>query len=121
MDEDQSDSQPLVQPRARAPLGVKGKRFVARFRSTSSTGTDVPQLEIRGEMYRDAEGRTRIENRMSQGEHLTIIVDPVSKDLVFLDDIECTALLIRGGSGDSSTYWAFANCVAMAYAVDESF
>jgi hypothetical protein len=111
MDEEQSELQPLVQPRARAPLGVKGKPFVARFRSTSSAGTDVPQLESRGEMYRDAEGRMRIEHRTSQREQITMIVDPVSKDLVFLDDIERTALLIRGGSGDSSTGWAFANCV----------
>jgi hypothetical protein len=103
MDEEQSELQPLVQPRARAPLGVKGKPFVARFRSTSSAGTDVPQLESRGEMYRDAEGRMRIEHRTSQREQITMIVDPVSKDLVFLDDIERTALLIRGGSGDSST------------------
>jgi hypothetical protein len=44
MDREQPHSHPLAQPRARAPLGVKGKPFVARFLSTSSTGTDVPQL-----------------------------------------------------------------------------
>src|SRR6266851_3156574 len=99
----------LAQPRAKAPVGVKGKPFEAHFESTSFSTLDESKESVSGSMYRDREGRIRIEYRFSTGERTTLILDPEDNNLMFLDDVDRKAY--REQAGLSQVGWAFANCI----------
>ena len=99
----------LAQPRAKAPEGVKGKPFEAHFESTSFSTLDESRESVSGSIYRDQEGRIRIEYRFSTGERTTLILDPDNNNLMILDDVAREAY--REQAGVSQVGWAFANCI----------
>jgi hypothetical protein len=88
---------------------VQGKPFIADFES-SAVETDGTHRQAEGSLYRDREGRTRCECRLCSGEQFVIISNPVSGELVFLNDDDRIAQLERGGDGWEGYVWAFNNC-----------
>jgi hypothetical protein len=110
MDGQSPTSSLLLCPRAESLARVvQGKPFIAEFES-SALETDGTRRQAEGSLYRDREGRTRCEYRFSSGEQLAIISNPVSGELIFLNDEDRIAQLERGGGGGVGYGWAFKNC-----------
>jgi len=99
-----------LQPRAVSLASVQDKPFVAQFVSWAIE-TDGTRSQAAGSLRRDREARTRCEYRISSGEQLAIISDPVSGELIFLDDTGRIAQVERSGRMSIGSGWAFQNCV----------
>jgi hypothetical protein len=99
-----------LRPRAVSLASVHDKPFVAQFVS-SAIETDGARSQAEGSLYRDCEARTRCEYRISSGEQLAIISNPVSGELIFLDDNGRIAQVEHGGGMSTGSGWAFQNCV----------
>ena len=99
-----------LQPRAVSLASVQDKPFVAQFVSWAIE-TDGRRSQAEGSLYRDREGSTRCEYRISSSEQLAIISKPISGELIFLDDNGRIAQVERGGRMSVGSGWAFQNCV----------
>jgi hypothetical protein len=111
MDGQSSTSSLILRPRAESLARVvQGKPFIAEFES-SAVETNGTHRQAEGSIYRDREGRTRCEYRLSSGEQLAIISNPVSGELIFLNDDGRIAQLERGGGIWEGYGWGFNNCI----------
>ena len=99
-----------LRPRAVSLASVRDKPFGAQFVSWAIE-TDGTRSQAEGSLYRDREARTRCEYRISSGEQLAIISNPVSGELIFLDDNGRIAQVERSGGMSTGSGWAFQNCV----------
>jgi hypothetical protein len=93
----------LVMTRAQVPLGVMGKPYEARFESIAILNAAVTD-RAQGALYRDSQGRVRIEHK-SSAEAMTVIYDPIAEITTLLDDIARVAQQVR----QERRAWAFAD------------
>ncbi len=105
-------SDPLVKPRAQAPLGVKSKPFEAQYESSVTTDNKGSKDRAEGLLCRDSEGRTRMDYRLAGRENITVISDSMDGTLLLLDNSTRYGRRISGQQNViQQDKWAFADCI----------